>query len=388
MATLHESAVTTVTCLLTVSNGGPRRKLRLEQANLRGLKDAVSKCQLLSVEIDCDNDRFQVLDKEFNEYLDLVDEDSIPDLAIIRTLKAGQLFTTRERTVPGNGHSNSEEAAEQSFTIIASCDDDDSGSKFTLPDLSFLNSSLNLNSSISSFATVRIVDSLFQEMIKHTIYPSRRFYHDVGLKLVGLYPQLGDTCGSGHDSWVLHLRNKFKNERRKLQVDRVMNAREKYGGGSKRRALEGVVPAENRVNGILMQSLKTTGEDETSLAQHEAWLLSEWTKPENAEQVRCRLGLTHLQRMKSLCQMKAVDALEKYPYLLDIEWFLHDFNLLVKKDGLKAIDEAFERMLCLILNGTMVARRKDLKEVLQVELSCISARRRKPKVSGSATNDL
>ncbi|XP_075742242.1 uncharacterized protein LOC119163923 isoform X2 [Rhipicephalus microplus] len=330
MATLHESAVTTVTCLLTVSNGGPRRKLRLEQANLRGLKDAVSKCQLLSVEIDCDNDRFQVLDKEFNEYLDLVDEDSIPDLAIIRTLKAGQLFTTRERTVPGNGHSNSEEAAEQSFTIIAS-------------------------------------------------YPSRRFYHDVGLKLVGLYPQLGDTCGSGHDSWVLHLRNKFKNERRKLQVDRVMNAREKYGGGSKRRALEGVVPAENRVNGILMQSLKTTGEDETSLAQHEAWLLSEWTKPENAEQVRCRLGLTHLQRMKSLCQMKAVDALEKYPYLLDIEWFLHDFNLLVKKDGLKAIDEAFERMLCLILNGTMVARRKDLKEVLQVELSCISARRRKRK---------
>ncbi|KAL3246655.1 hypothetical protein MRX96_057524 [Rhipicephalus microplus] len=186
---------------------------------------------------------------------------AIPDLAIIRTLKAGQLFTTRERTVPGNGHSNSKEAAEQSFSIIASCDDDDSGSKFTLPDLSFLNASLNLSSSISSFATARIVDSLFQEMIKA---------HNSDSTL-----QLEDTCGSGHDSWVLHLRNKFKNERRKLQVDRVMNAREKYGAGSKRRTVEGIVPAENKVNGILMQSLKTTGEDETSLAQHEAWLTLE-----------------------------------------------------------------------------------------------------------------
>nr|XP_037271888.1 uncharacterized protein LOC119163923 [Rhipicephalus microplus] len=333
MATLHESAGTTVTCLLTVSNGGPRRKLRLEPANLRGLKDAVSKCQLLSVEIDCDNDRFQVLNKEFNEYVDLLNEDTIPDLAIIRTLKAGQLFTTRERTVPGNGHSNSKEAAEQSFSIIASCDDDDSGSKFTLPDLSFLNASLNLSSSISSFATARIVDSLFQEMIKHTIYPSRRFYHDVGLKLVGLYLQLEDTCGSGHDSWVLHLRNKFKNERRKLQVDRVMNAREKYGAGSKRRAVEGIVPAENKVNGILMQSLKTTGEDETSLAQHEAWLTLEWTKPENAEQVRCRLGVTHLQRMKSLCQMKAVDALENTLTCLRSNGFFMTSTFWSKKTG-------------------------------------------------------
>ncbi|KAL3246656.1 hypothetical protein MRX96_057525 [Rhipicephalus microplus] len=75
--------------------------------------------------------------------------------------------------------------------------------------------------------------------------------------------------------------------------------------------------------------------------------------------------------------MKAVDALENTPYLLEIEWFFHDFNLLVKKDGLKAIDEAFERMLSLILNGTMVARRKGLKQVLQVEFSYISARRQK-----------
>ncbi|XP_049270333.1 uncharacterized protein LOC125756248 [Rhipicephalus sanguineus] len=91
-------AVTSVTCLLTVGSNGTRRKLMLEQPNLRGLKDAVNKCRLLSVEVDCDNDRFQVLDKDFNEYIDLADEDSVPDLSIIRVLKTTQVLTSEGNT--------------------------------------------------------------------------------------------------------------------------------------------------------------------------------------------------------------------------------------------------------------------------------------------------
>ncbi|XP_049270334.1 uncharacterized protein LOC125757986 [Rhipicephalus sanguineus] len=92
--------------------------------------------------------------------------------------------------------------------------------------------------------------------------------------------------------------------------------------------------------------------------------------------MRCRLGLTHCKRVKDICQIKAGDALQIYPYLHDIQWFFHGFNLLIRKDGVRAIEEAFGKMLCLIAEGTLVAKKKDLKHVLQSQPYNMSARRR------------
>ncbi|KAK8768627.1 hypothetical protein V5799_014908 [Amblyomma americanum] len=69
--------------------------------------------------------------------------------------------------------------------------------------------------------------------------------------------------------------------------------------------------------------------------------------------------------------------MDRYPYLADIEWFLHDFNLLVKKDGLKAIEEGFATTLSLAFSGALGAKKKDLKALLQVDGVGISIRRRK-----------
>ncbi|KAK8768628.1 hypothetical protein V5799_014909 [Amblyomma americanum] len=41
-------------------------------------------------------------------------------------------------------------------------------------------------------------------------YPSRKFYQKAGRALVQRYPQLADNCGSGHDSWVLLIRQKIQ----------------------------------------------------------------------------------------------------------------------------------------------------------------------------------
>lgn len=58
------------------------------------------------------------------------------------------------------------------------------------------------------------------------------------------------------------------------------------------------------------------GEDENSIALHEAWLTSEVhkTKP-NWEEIRDRLARTCLQRKAVLSSCSTVEALEKFPYL-------------------------------------------------------------------------
>lgn len=72
---------------------------------------------------------------------------------------------------------------------------------------------------------------------------------------------------------------------------------------------------------VQAQGLVSSGEDSCSLAQHEAWLVSEPKKANpDRPQMLCRLQLTHTARAKDLCQMSPVEAMEKYPYLADKEW--------------------------------------------------------------------
>lgn len=61
---LAMAALTTTspaTCLLMVTSCGTKRKLRFDEPNLRGVKTSARACNLLSTEIDFENDRFQVI---------------------------------------------------------------------------------------------------------------------------------------------------------------------------------------------------------------------------------------------------------------------------------------------------------------------------------------
>ncbi|XP_075741940.1 sterile alpha motif domain-containing protein 3-like [Rhipicephalus microplus] len=71
-------------------------------------------------------------------------------------------------------------------------------------------------------------------MAKYTLYPTRCFYSKVTTLLLDKYPQLKDVIGSGHDSWKVALRNKYKNLRRKLDDhEDVLASRQKFGAQKK-----------------------------------------------------------------------------------------------------------------------------------------------------------
>ncbi|KAM7306475.1 sterile alpha motif domain-containing protein 3-like [Ixodes scapularis] len=265
----------------------------------------------------------KVLDKDFNEYVDILDEDKIHDMALLRVVKTAH----GGETPSGEGSSVDENtpgtSQERHFKITPSHGDDD-GAGFVLPDFDFLKAAAAGGKPLGSYVTTRIVDVLFQEMATHTLYPSRAFYQNVGRALVSQYPQLADTCGSGHDSWVMFIRQKFKNERRKLSTDRVMSSREKYGSTAKKpRTSSGTTTEELQRGSIgqtLAQSSTPCGEDASSLAQHEAWLCQEWKKPNpDNQQMRCRLELTHQARVEQLSRLSVAVAVTKYPYLRDAD---------------------------------------------------------------------
>ncbi|XP_049518074.1 uncharacterized protein LOC119443213 [Dermacentor silvarum] len=318
--------MTAITCLVTVGINGARRKMRLaEEPNWRALKASASVCSLLAAEINFDTDRFQIFDQDFNDFVDLLDEDPIPDMAVLRVVKPAhqaEAFIEEEPTLYDAEISAG--ALERSFNVATSQEDDD-GMGFALPDLHFLNGVVKENIPLTSYITTRIVDSLFQEMTAHTMYPSHKFHQGTASTLVRRYPELADPCGSGHASWVVMLRHKFKNERRKLATDRVIINRQKFGTAAKRPRTSNGAAAEvlqrGKVGPVLAQGLVSSGEDSCSLAQHEAWLVSESKKANpDRPQMLCRLQLTHTARAKDLCQMSPVEAMEKYPYLADKEW--------------------------------------------------------------------
>lgn len=83
-------------------------------------------------------------------------------------------------------------------------------------------------------------------------YPTKSFYFKAVSLLLQKYPALADVTGTGHESWTIALRNKFKNERRKLTGDAaVEQQREKYGKASRKRSAN-----EAHLSGDVLQRVK------------------------------------------------------------------------------------------------------------------------------------
>ncbi|XP_049268981.1 uncharacterized protein LOC119382150 [Rhipicephalus sanguineus] len=111
---------------------------------------------------------------------------------------------------------------------------DDDGINFKLPSLGALHERVVSSSPLTPSTFRQIVDILYNEMAKSTLYPTRLFYSKVTSLLLDKYPILRDVVGSGHDSWKVALRNKYKNLRRKLDDHgEVLGSRKKFGAERK-----------------------------------------------------------------------------------------------------------------------------------------------------------
>ncbi|XP_049519835.1 uncharacterized protein LOC119447664 [Dermacentor silvarum] len=121
------------------------------------------------------------------------------------------------------------------FELQSSSDDD--GINFVMPSRGPLYDKVISGEPLTS-SFRQIIDILFSAMAKTTLFPTRHFYSKVTSLLLEKYPQLRDVVGSGSHSWKVALRNKFKNQRRKLQDDRVLHNRSKFGAQRKAAASE------------------------------------------------------------------------------------------------------------------------------------------------------
>lgn len=77
---------------------------------------------------------------------------------------------------------------------------DHEGHSFTLPDFGPLHDAILKNSFVTSNLSIQIIETMYQAMVKLTIYPSRKFYIKAINLLVTKYPSLADVTGTGYVS--------------------------------------------------------------------------------------------------------------------------------------------------------------------------------------------
>ncbi|XP_064474060.1 uncharacterized protein LOC135388429 isoform X4 [Ornithodoros turicata] len=233
-----------VVCLLVVPHAEIRRKCHLDEGTVSALKRAIMASSVLAPHVKMD-DRFQVLDKDFNDFVDLDDGDEILHMSTIRAVRAtsAQLEDESRAEVPISSlPEQSTPQAHPSGSVETICltemndGSDHHGRDYLFPDFGTIHTLLRADAPVTSSLHKKIINILFQSMIKCSITPSRRFYSKVVTMLLARYPFLADAIGAGHESWLTSLTMKFKNERRKMPNDeRVEANRLKYGKQTKRK---------------------------------------------------------------------------------------------------------------------------------------------------------
>ncbi|XP_064463159.1 uncharacterized protein LOC135374093 [Ornithodoros turicata] len=187
-------------------------------------------------------------------------------------------------------------------------------------------------------------------MICCTLYPTAKFYSKVASLLVSEHSNLADTKGSGYDSWVIGLRNKFKNERRKLSNNEVVEqSRAKYG--VKRNVAKDTASTttmqRNNISRLPDNAHGTSDTSDTS--QHESWLSNEYLKQKpDISQMLVHLRESFQGRSKKMKTAKVLDCTMEYPYVMDFRMFMHEFELLTQKDAVKGVEDAVYKVLHIV----------------------------------------
>ncbi|XP_064467667.1 sterile alpha motif domain-containing protein 3-like isoform X1 [Ornithodoros turicata] len=373
------STMPSVTCLITIPHADVRRKCQLEDCTVSALRKAIAESSILAPNVD-DNVRFQILDGDFNEYVELDDGDQIPNMSCVRVIRPGPSSASstsnndHSECMPTAAESTSEPHAGTSgsgqFDIVVN-DADHDGKGFSFPDFGTLHAIIKPDVPLTSSAHKKIINALYQSMIKCSITPNRGFYMKVVCELLKRYPSLADVVGPGHDSWLASLRTKFKNERRRLPDDqRIIENRVKYGGQKrkrsdgnveeelKRRKLHGPVTAE-----VTVCSVAIEGED-GNFQDLEDWLIKEnESDSPNEELIDWKMTLTLKQRTAAIVSVPVLQTKLTYPYLMDATRFFKEFERRYDRHPLQCTSAALQQIRTLVLRQKIKCK-EELREQL------------------------
>ncbi|KAL3220550.1 hypothetical protein MRX96_029826 [Rhipicephalus microplus] len=343
-----------IRCLLTVPHIQIKRTYHLEEGSVVALKHAIATCPVLGSQVQLSCSKFQVMDPLFNELVDLATEDSIPDMSKI-ILMAQQESSGNEAPSCSSSQGTLQavvETGEQdtpSMVIepverpLGSGDND--GINFKLPSLGALHEKV-ISSPLLTPSTFRqIIDILHNEMAKYTLYPTRCFYSKVTTLLLDKYPQLKDVIGSGHDSWKVALRNKYKNLRRKL---------------------------DDHEDVLSVSITDLTAEDDDSIAKHEDRLVLETKKLLPDEQlVEKLMALTAGKRLPDVATKTIRDVKKNYPYMMDFQRFCNDFTRLTDIKPVGKVSTAIDK-----LTQLAVMKKIHIMALVALKIVCESVKER------------
>ncbi|XP_064463633.1 sterile alpha motif domain-containing protein 3-like [Ornithodoros turicata] len=309
----------------------------------------------------------QVFDEVFQRRVDLANDDVIAD-------KTEVFVLTAERPVPSQT-----EGSLCASSVAQSCTDNHANSRdgrdFDMPDFSSIQEQIE-DGKLTGSLHRKIVERLYQSMIRCTLYPSAKFYAKVASSLVEKYQHLTDLKGSGYDSWIISLRNKFKNERRKISDNEsVTESRSKFGT---KRKIEKA--SESRLERNKTPRLPDGGPSSqtTNAEEDEAWLRNEYRKqkPDFAE-IRERQKSTFRERSKRMKSTVISVCQKEFPYVMDFKAFMLEFELLTDKDAVQGVQAAMYTVIELAGKKEMYSKQEIQAGIADLPKLTVCARRKR-----------
>ncbi|XP_037502399.1 uncharacterized protein LOC119376731 isoform X2 [Rhipicephalus sanguineus] len=193
-----------------VSLGESKKVVQLTGAR----KEADLRTSLLQghfANLTCERFLIQIYNARFGCFVDLDDETEIEDGARINLI----ICKNAEHQLAEEQMSILLEDVQQVFTVPDSAKHMED---YTLPqvpvDIAAQVKTVK-NGNVPEMLRRRIIDWLTYDLSLRGMYP-KRLYATAARCLVALYPQLKDSSDSGHFSWFLSLKNKFKNLRKRM----------------------------------------------------------------------------------------------------------------------------------------------------------------------------
>ncbi|XP_040074598.1 uncharacterized protein LOC115312265 [Ixodes scapularis] len=184
---------------------------------------------------------------------------------------------------------------------------------------------------LSNALRQRIIRWLHSDLCRYALYPGKRDLNSEAARhLVFKYPKLADKPGLGFGSWKEALKNRTKNQRRRMvDVKEVADERAKrakacLSGGSQ------TPRGASRPSVTTTLALYDVGEDEESIAAHTEYLKKEMRKtPEtrNEEMISDAMKRTYVKRRGWISEKPRTveEVLDLYPALGVKEEVLQEF---------------------------------------------------------------
>ncbi|KAJ8048998.1 Sterile alpha motif domain-containing protein 3 [Holothuria leucospilota] len=147
-------------------------------------------------------------------------------------------------------------------------------------------------------------------------------YVTAAKSVVQRYPfQDTNPCSNPYDSWKLSISEKFRNERRTMQLPSVIKR--------KRSTPAGPLPKRPMKN---WTTSRPTGEDDISISKHKEWLQAEVKKSHNVneEKINHLMRLTFADRGKMIQDNSRIGEVKKeFPALFQVDQIHAEFSLLM-----------------------------------------------------------